>query len=760
MEEPKRQTTRVKPSRVLVRIASAEAMRTHYLKDLSERGLFLKVDKPLPVGAEVVLELVPPGWDSSLPLAGRVVRVADDSAARAAGAAGMALRFDKLEPEIEKRLKALVDEYASPPAAAPGGQSEVERLKTQIQGLVFELGAAREARQAIEAKLTADGKGLAEAQQKADNLARANLELLTRCESLKSELAAKGGAAASGQGAAGLAEAHAQVASARVELAQAQGQLGAAKQSATAHEKEATDARAQVERLNTEKKQIEQRWLEEAERVAIELEKLRTAQIEGARQLELLQVKARELTQSLTAERAARRAVEEAVAGDKRARAAAESKVETLQKQLTEAKAARADAGAADGKAKAAAQQLETERAHTAKLEARLAEATEQLERAKVKERDLRRLLSMVPAGGGGEAVVVIEDESEAPPPQEEATIEVADTGLDELVQVEEDAAPAAPESIQLQDMASLDAEPIFDATANLEPLVTDTITEETPVPAVEPAVIELFSADDTPTVIPSPDLAAELFGAETESPEPAPAEPLATPQPVTESPGEGSWSTPAPDVAASGLGGEWGEAVPPPPPSEWGDVPGEEAMFEAESGESSSADGPTAEIEFSASGPTEEMPDLDADAVEQDGEQPPSLASAPVRATTEDWAFLDLSEIPASMTPTLDGPLPYEVPEELTPRPAPAPTAPGTQPIELAEFEKRVRAGARLARTQRFYQQKPGDASEDMVNAWLAEADTLLALVRLAKGRLSADRITKVLHGHYSRGLLELAAG
>ena len=40
--------------------------------DLSDGGLFVRTDKPLPVGREVVVDLLPPGWSSPLRLTGTV----------------------------------------------------------------------------------------------------------------------------------------------------------------------------------------------------------------------------------------------------------------------------------------------------------------------------------------------------------------------------------------------------------------------------------------------------------------------------------------------------------------------------------------------------------------------------------------------------------------------------------------------------------------------------------------------------------------
>ncbi|MHB8874384.1 MAG: PilZ domain-containing protein [Myxococcaceae bacterium] len=670
MEEPKRQTQRVKPSRVLVRIATAEALRAHYLKDLSEGGLFLRVEKPLPLGSEVLLELIPPGWDSALPLTGTVVRVADDDQARAAGAMGMALKFENLEPEVEQRLAALVAEYAGPSKVPGAGTfTEADRLKTQIQGLVFELGAAREAQQSAETSLSDERGALVQAREKAE-------ELAARCEALTAELAVRESqpAAPSPAMAAELEIAQGEILSLRAELEDSQAQVRAVKHDLETIEQDEANSRALSESLANEKAALEQLHHDETERAAGELSRLQSELSLSAKTQEAAQAKLKELERALAAEKAARKASDDGAAGEKRARAAAEGRAEALQKKLTEVSSAQADTTAHEAKLRAAAQQL-------AKAEQRLADSNAQLERAKAKERDLRRLLSLVSPKQGADAVVVIEEDAEEAPPA------------------------AAPRPIQL-----------------VQPLPEQPAPEEPPLP--EPAA-------------PSGDLVEQLFGAEPEAQDGAPPDDA----------GAGWDAAPAAGDPNPLAEGGWDTAIPVEGQAAWTDLPAEgSVVFEAVPGEVAASELAPSEIDVSVQDQDGDLPEITGETIDIPEELPAAPAATPM---PEDWAFLDLSEVPGVLPQAEPEPLPFEAPGDAVPEPR----------LDAADFDKRLRGGGRVVRTEKFHLHTSTDQAEVMVNAWLEEGDTLLALVRLAKGRLTADRIARVLFGHYGRGLVELSA-
>ncbi len=49
---------------MLLRIASVDRLRKHYLKDLSEGGAFIRIANPLDPGAPLVVDLESPGLDA------------------------------------------------------------------------------------------------------------------------------------------------------------------------------------------------------------------------------------------------------------------------------------------------------------------------------------------------------------------------------------------------------------------------------------------------------------------------------------------------------------------------------------------------------------------------------------------------------------------------------------------------------------------------------------------------------------------------
>lgn len=108
----KRRSTRVATLKMVVRIPSVDRLRTHYLKDISEGGLFVKAEKVLPVGALLALELWPPGWDKAVELGAKVVRSVDPETAKRDGVqGGMGVQFVNVTPDADLLLKSLVQSY-------------------------------------------------------------------------------------------------------------------------------------------------------------------------------------------------------------------------------------------------------------------------------------------------------------------------------------------------------------------------------------------------------------------------------------------------------------------------------------------------------------------------------------------------------------------------------------------------------------------------------------------------------------------------
>ncbi len=154
----KRRNPRLNALKVVVRIPSVDRFRTHYLKDISEGGLFVKAEKVLPVGALLSLELWPPGWDEAVELSAKVIRSTDAATASLEGKpCGMAVQFVSVPVEVDRQLKSLVEAYQGEEAEAA-----VDPMSAQIEAMIQELAEARAKVSLLETQL-AEARGQAEA---------------------------------------------------------------------------------------------------------------------------------------------------------------------------------------------------------------------------------------------------------------------------------------------------------------------------------------------------------------------------------------------------------------------------------------------------------------------------------------------------------------------------------------------------------------------------------------------------------------------
>ncbi len=143
----KRRNTRLTSPKVVVRIPSVDRFRTHYLKDISEGGLFVKAETVLAAGALLSLEVWPPGWDHPVEVSAKVTRSTDPKTAAAEGRpCGMAVQFVSVPAEVARQLEKLVNEHRDAAAAA-------DPVGAQIEALVQELSTSRERFGKIEAEL-------------------------------------------------------------------------------------------------------------------------------------------------------------------------------------------------------------------------------------------------------------------------------------------------------------------------------------------------------------------------------------------------------------------------------------------------------------------------------------------------------------------------------------------------------------------------------------------------------------------------------
>jgi chromosome segregation ATPase len=135
--------------RLGVKVATRDAFRASYLRDLSEGGLFVRSQHPLPIGSQVAIELAPPGH-APLSLSGKVVRREDS---------GFGVQFGELEPAVKATLDALLAEYhPEKPANEPSASellTELADLKGSIEAYEEELARLRESETELTEKLGA-----------------------------------------------------------------------------------------------------------------------------------------------------------------------------------------------------------------------------------------------------------------------------------------------------------------------------------------------------------------------------------------------------------------------------------------------------------------------------------------------------------------------------------------------------------------------------------------------------------------------------
>jgi predicted nucleic acid-binding Zn-ribbon protein len=151
-----RKDSRVAVPHVMVKISTRERMKSSYVKDLSEGGLFVKADKTVPVGRDLVIDLLPPGWAAPLRLHGIVARVQGEPTS------GMGVRFEGNSDEVISQLKALVDEYkasVTPPA------EEARDAERQLQQLLGSYADLQNAMQELTVELEAERARRTESQR-------------------------------------------------------------------------------------------------------------------------------------------------------------------------------------------------------------------------------------------------------------------------------------------------------------------------------------------------------------------------------------------------------------------------------------------------------------------------------------------------------------------------------------------------------------------------------------------------------------------
>jgi uncharacterized protein (TIGR02266 family) len=294
--DEQRKHKRVRAPSVLVRVATLDRFRTHYLRDLSEGGLFIRSERLLPIGSQVEVKLVLPGSEEPLVLPGEIVR---HVTAAQSPETGMGVRFGELPPPVARSLKAFVD--AARPVQVPG--SAMAKVTDDAQDVVGQLSAVRAALQARARELSAAQTRLNTAVERELALSKACDELRASNSTLKQMLEATEGDVLGGDPAevsAELDRSRLEAADLKARLAEVEGHLEAYRSQLEKVEEEGQEQRAWAVEMEEEKRLL--------------LESL--AQTEANRRAEAKQRESSvaQLSDAIAAEKAARVAMEKKLA--------------------------------------------------------------------------------------------------------------------------------------------------------------------------------------------------------------------------------------------------------------------------------------------------------------------------------------------------------------------------------------------------------------------------------------------------------------
>ena len=172
----RREHLRQRVSRVEVRVASREAFRASYLRDLSMGGLFIRSRHPLPAGSQVVVELAVANRERAR-LRGEVVRqeLAPDGTPH-----GFGVRFSTLDPETQSAVEAIIREHQQPEPESVPLEVQLAEARGTIEAYEQSLALMRES----ESEMM---QSFESAAAERDVLAEHARELQTRVQSLERE---------------------------------------------------------------------------------------------------------------------------------------------------------------------------------------------------------------------------------------------------------------------------------------------------------------------------------------------------------------------------------------------------------------------------------------------------------------------------------------------------------------------------------------------------------------------------------------------
>lgn len=141
----RREHERRKVLKVEVRVASTEAFRASYLRDLSLGGLFVRSKKPLPLGTSVVIELLVATL-APVRLHGDVVRLENDQDGQPRG---FGVRFSNVDEATQRALQQIIAAASAPLTPAPQADptalaAELAELRGTLEAYEESMAAMRE----------------------------------------------------------------------------------------------------------------------------------------------------------------------------------------------------------------------------------------------------------------------------------------------------------------------------------------------------------------------------------------------------------------------------------------------------------------------------------------------------------------------------------------------------------------------------------------------------------------------------------------
>jgi uncharacterized protein (TIGR02266 family) len=107
--EDKRVSPRIE-TKIDILFKEAGALIRSYMLNVSNGGLFLKTEKPLPIDSVVTLMIRLPGQTEAMEIQGCVVW-SNPKAKNTAFPCGMGIQFTKLNPEHKKKIEEFVEKH-------------------------------------------------------------------------------------------------------------------------------------------------------------------------------------------------------------------------------------------------------------------------------------------------------------------------------------------------------------------------------------------------------------------------------------------------------------------------------------------------------------------------------------------------------------------------------------------------------------------------------------------------------------------------